>query len=157
MMKLRTRDSEIPKLSVSISTGDVGGQITLFNGYFDEIAVGVCSLDIDLEPGLYKAGLKVGDRFDDLLFEVSDAPLRIDGNRLYFSSPLPIEDTSSNHEYQHEPALELLGGSPQVRLGQGAELVLFVRDCRQAGGQSPAERQPWQDVRIRWPYGKEPS
>jgi hypothetical protein len=139
---------------VYITAGDRGAEIVVVDAAFGKVASGVGSLNIQLRPGLYKARFKAGNRSEDHLFEVAGGLMvTVQGTPLQFSSPIPLERTSNNHEYHFYPARELAKAPPTPAAGIGAELLLFVRDSLQKYGSSPATAGPWTNITVRKPDG----
>ena len=138
-----------PTVSVHIEAGERGAEVTLVDSSFRTLSSAIDYLDIDLVPGFYKARFKAGDRVTDQLFEVLNETLYIRGESLLFSSPIPIEKTSNNHEYQHYPALALITAPPSASFGSGAEVFLFVRDSKHKYGTMPSDPPPWRDLCLR--------
>jgi len=133
---------------VSIDTPDLGSHIEVFDGSFRPLASGVGSLTLMLPNGYYKARFKAGDRSADLLFEVEDTPVALQGPALKFSSPIPLTNTSNNHEFQYGPSRDLASKPPIAALGIGGGVFIFARDSKQQYQQPPAGPAQWQGLCI---------
>src|SRR5882762_1826117 len=97
-----TNPNSAPPVSVVITAADGGTEIVVIDASFRKIATAIGRLELLLALGLYKARFKAGDRIADTLFEVAGSPVVVRGDILEFSSPIPLADTSTNHEYQYE-------------------------------------------------------
>lgn len=126
--------SSVPPHSaqVELSTQDPGAQIQVFGAASRHTGVG--SLELELAAGDYTARFRLGDEVRDQAFKVSPgASFRVMQGPLHFSSPIPLEDTSTTHEYQHYPAMDLSIQAAQRAanaeiLSSVGTLVVFARD-----------------------------
>ena len=115
--------------NVTITAEDGAGEISVVDGRFQEVARGLGQVELMLPPGIYRARSAVGQTFQDHLFSVAnDSPSqRISLEPLVFETPIPIEGTRTRHEYQID-AMVRASDVPQTDLGQGGEIVVFIRD-----------------------------
>lgn len=121
------------KASVNIEVVDRAATLEILDGGFQVVAQGFGSLEAELAPGLYKARASVGGAVQEQLFAVeegvSPAPVRLDPVR--FASPVPLNDTTTSHEYHQAAVAEALY-EPPLMLGMGAGLLLSLRDPSEA-------------------------
>ena len=133
---------------VTVSAQDAGAQVIVVDASFQQLAIGVGRLELQLAPGIYKARFKGGDRIEDKLFEVRDQPVSVHGDALQFSSPIPLSNTSNNHEYHYYPSRDLAAAAPLASFGTGGEVFVFARDSRQELNRPPAGPPHWQGLSI---------
>lgn len=135
------------KTCVTVAIQDLQGELEIVDGNFQVVQRGFGSLQGDFEPGIYKARARAGDVLREELFAVEPGAEFMDVAlaSLDFASPLPLQGTSTSHEY-HQQALEsaTAGAPADLGLGAGGGLLLSLRDpsdacMRQRGGAS-AER-----------------
>ena len=134
---------------IRFQAGDRGSQIVVVDSDFRKLATGVGSLNMNLEPGLYKARFKSGDRIHDELFEVPGDRKEIRAPRLEFSSPIPLSGFAGHHEYQEGPARAVVSGPADAQLGAGAEILVFVRDSQHPRGEIVADAPCWDGLCLR--------
>lgn len=137
--------SEPQTFAATITAEEGSTQILIIDAAFNMVASGTGRLVASLEPGIYKARFKAGNRAQDHLFEIIDRPVRIHGEALEFSSPIPLPGTSNNHEYHYYPSREIVRTVPQV-LGSGSELFVFVRDSQHRIGNAWRGSPPWTEL-----------
>ncbi|WP_305043118.1 hypothetical protein [Geoalkalibacter sp.] len=117
------------KTRVNVEVADRAASLEILDGGFQVVAQGFGSLEAELAPGLYKARASVGGVAQEQLFAVEEgvtpAPVRLGPVR--FASPVPLNDTSTSHEYHQEAVARALQDAPLV-LGNGARLLLSLRD-----------------------------
>lgn len=134
------------KASVNIEVVDRAATLEILDGGFQVVAQGFGTLEAELAPGLYKARASVGGAVQEQLFAVeegiSPAPVRLDPVR--FASPVPLNDTTTSHEYHQAAVAEALY-EPPLMLGHGAGLLLSLRDPSEAPfTQSPPTRPAYE-------------
>jgi hypothetical protein len=96
-------------VDVTIASRESGAQIRIIDAGRHELASGVGRLQIQLRAGPYTARSRVGDEVHDRPFKVDlgDKQIQVELGLLKFSSPIPLDDTSTHHEYHYYPAMEL--------------------------------------------------
>jgi hypothetical protein len=134
---------------VHIVAADSGSQIIVYDASFHPVGHGIGRLSLTLARGIYKARFKAGDRMADELFEVDDTPITVNGPALAFSSPIPLGNTSTNHEYHYYPSRDLASKPPLASVGNGGQVFVFARDSRQQYNAPPPGPPQWQGLRIR--------
>jgi hypothetical protein len=139
----------VKPVTVQVVAADAGTRILIFDASFQPVGTGVGRLTLPLDGGIYKARFEAGDRLADVLFEVGDAPITVNGPALYFSSPIPLSNTSTNHEYQYYPSRDLASKPPLAAPGNGGQVFVFARDSRQEHNKPPPGAPQWQGLRIR--------
>lgn len=121
------------KTNVTIHIEDMQGELEIIDGTFSKISYGFGALEATLNPGIYKVCARVGDIQYEKLFSVepnaNNINIEIKSKLLEFATPVPLEGTSTSHEYHQEAMVSATSFAPDdVNLGQGASLLLFVRD-----------------------------
>jgi len=119
------------EVQLRLTCSNEAAQLFVVNGEFRIVANGVSPLDAKLQPGIYALKAKIGDavteRIEVLRKQGSPYGFELEAPR--FESAIPIDGTSSSHEYHSGEAGSYTGNSPQVvTLGDEAAFVLFVRD-----------------------------
>ena len=137
-----------PTVAVQVLASDSGTHIIVFNAEFETVGSGVGRLNLMLERGVYKARFEAGNRMADELFEVGDEPVTVRGPVLAFSSPIPLNNTSSNHEYHYHPSRDLASKAPFASPGHGGQVFIFARDSRQPFNVPPPGPPQWQGLCI---------
>src|SRR5690606_33611955 len=135
------------KTSVTVAIQGLQGELESVDGDFQVIKRGFGSLQGDLKPGIYKARARAGDVLREELFAVEPGAESMDVAlaSLDFASPLPLQGTSTSHEY-HQQALETATASipADLGLGTGGGLLLSLRDptdaCMRQRDGTPDER-----------------
>ena len=119
---------------LTVSAADQASEVFVIDGQFKVLARGIQRVELRVPPGIYRAKVRVGNKQSEKLFSVE--PSEPDNHKLVeldaieFSSPIPLERTSTSHEY-HQQALRdetSVGPVPTANLGAGAALVIFLRD-----------------------------
>ena len=136
-------------VAVHFIAADLGTRILVFDASFRQVGTGVGWLQLQLGRGIYKARFEAGDRMDDELFEVGDTPITVKGKALSFSSPIPLNNTSTNHEYHYYPSRDLASKPPLATPGVGGQVYVFARDSRQQYNQPPPGPPQWQGLCVR--------
>jgi hypothetical protein len=136
-------------VTVQVVAADAGTRVLVFDASFQPVASGVGRLTLQLGEGIYKARFEAGDRMADVLFEVVDAPFTVPGPALYFSSPIPLNNTSTNHEYHYYPSRDLASKPPHASPGKGGQVFVFARDSRQEYNKPPPGPPQWQGLCVR--------
>jgi polyribonucleotide nucleotidyltransferase len=122
-------------VGITISSQDPGALIRVLDAERHEVASQTGRLEAKLQSGQYTARIRAGDGVQDHPFTLSAnaQPVKIEQGFLPFSSPIPLENTSTHHEYQYNPAMELgsmavqranLSGFPK----SVGTLMVFARD-----------------------------
>jgi predicted RNA-binding protein with RPS1 domain len=133
----------------TISSLDAGALIRILDRDRREIASGIGQIHARIEAGQYTARFRVGDEVQDRQFECKsgDIPVRIENGLLPFSSPIPLENTSTNHEYHYDPAMKLRATAVERAYRSGfresvGTLMVFARDSAH-------------DFKAKWPMRSE--
>ncbi|MFO7643548.1 MAG: hypothetical protein R6W95_04110 [Desulfosarcina sp.] len=117
------------KTAVSVAVADRAASVEILDGAFQVVAQGFGHIEAQLAPGLYKARASVGAAVQEKIFVVEKGaptpPVVLEPVR--FASPVPLEDTTTSHEY-HQAAVAHALNKPPLILGGGAGLLLSVRD-----------------------------
>ena len=94
------------KTTVTVRIDDRQGELEIVDGSFRVINRGYGMLKADLKPGIYKARARAGNAQNEELFEVEPNahPFEVPMDTLFFESPIPLNGTSTTHEY-HQDAL----------------------------------------------------
>ena len=122
---------------VRIEARDMLAHIEVLDKHLHTQAAGVGELSLKLPAGRYTARFRLGDALLEEPFQVLSAPLTVRcPHPLRFSSPVPLPDTATTHEYQSGPADHLI---QQARLADGTahtpgQLLVFVRASQHAPG-----------------------
>ena len=119
------------KINVTIHIEGGQGELEIIDGTFQTIDRGFGTLKAMLNPGIYKTRARVGDIQHEELFLVAPeaAPITIKIEPLNFATPVPLQGTSTSHEYHQDVFYVATASTPvDFGLGQGAELLLFLRD-----------------------------
>lgn len=115
---------------VHIEAQDELATIEVLDKHLHTVGSGLATLELKLAAGRYTARFRLGDALLEEAFQVLSDPVVVRcPQRLEFSSPAPLPDTSTTHEYQSGPAGAMLQAS---RLGQATawtagQLLVFVR------------------------------
>lgn len=120
---------------VTLAARDPGAQIRLISDERRLLADGIGRIQVKLPLGKYTARFRLGDEVQDHSFTVKfgDTSLEFEQPTLEFSSPVPLRDTSTHHEYHEGPAKQLasLAVNQSQRTGYPnsvATLMVFARD-----------------------------
>lgn len=119
------------KIPVTIQVIDNQGQIEVVDGNFCTVDQGFGTLQTALAPGIYKARAIIGDAEKEELFIVEPSARKLDLRiePIRFSTPIPLQDSSTSHE-RHQTALVDATSAPalDMGLGEGATLLVQLRD-----------------------------
>jgi len=115
------------RLQIKADSGET--EIFVIDGKFKMVDRGVGKLDTELPPGLYDVKFKAGSTIQEVetVLEPGSEGLNITGPRMQFSSPAPINETSTSHEYHQQSAYDL-SSNIHLSIGQGSSLFIFSRD-----------------------------
>jgi hypothetical protein len=103
-------------------------EIFLMDAGLARLASGVGVLHWWGPPGLYKLRFRAGDTQLDRLVELEPGPDPVDVRMaVEFASPVPLEGTSTSHEY-HQGGARQLTRQVDATLGAGSRLLVLVRD-----------------------------
>lgn len=121
------------RISVTINIDGGQGELEIIDGAFRTIERGFGTLKTTLNPGIYKTRALVGEIQHEELFSVepnaNNVNIEIKAGQLKFASPVPLEGTSTSHEYHQGAMVRATSLEPRdVNLGHGCALLLFVRD-----------------------------
>src|SRR5882672_2458860 len=118
-------------VSVELWADNPLADILLLDGSFHVVARGASPLKALVPAGLYAVKVKIGDEETEELMELTPNPQPVVRNfsAPRFSSPIPLEKTDTSREYHQAAASRYLGGAaPQIALGEGAAVMICVRD-----------------------------
>ena len=120
---------ELGPTRVTIST-EPGALIRVVDADGAEVARGVGRVEETLDAGTYDAQIRLGDATRTEIFGVAGEPLLELAYplSLEFSSPVPMKQTSTNHEYHWYPAADLRATAAQWTLPDRGTLMVFARD-----------------------------
>lgn len=119
------------KTLVTVRIADKQGELEIIGGDFGVKASGFGLLNAELEPGIYKARARAGSAQSEELFAVEPgaASIEVPLGSLSFATPVPLQGTSTSHEYHQHALAVATGGAPmEAGLGQGATLLFSIRD-----------------------------
>jgi hypothetical protein len=120
------------KAEVSVFLAGGRGEIDIISGALAVVASGVGKIEKQpLEPGIYKAVSRIGHARTEQLFAVQPNALpvtvRLPAPR--FASAIPLDNTSTSHEYQQAGVADALGALPEnISAGDGGRLFICLRD-----------------------------
>ena len=144
-------------IDTTIAVQDSGALIRVLDTGEHEVASGIGRLPLKLQAGKYTARFRVGDEVQDRPFELQadQKHVQIDQGLLAFSSPVPLPDTSTTHEFQYDPAMELGGLAVQRAYQSGfpasvGTLIVFARDsAHRFGAEWPMHPIMREGLRLR--------
>lgn len=127
------------QVSLVADAGDPTTEIFIIGPYFDLVAKGLGHLQVKLPPGIYKVQFMAGSLIKEVYVTLKpdSNPLVIPPPALPFSTPAPIINTRTTHEY-HEANAHRLSLVTHRMIGVGSQLFLFVRDLDKQGWDDPA-------------------
>jgi len=119
---------------LTVLAADQASEVFVIDGQFKVLARGIQSVELRIPPGIYRAKVRVGNMQGEKLFSVEPSEpgnhklVQLDA--IEFSSPIPLERTSTTHEYRQQALRDEMRVAPvpTVNLGTGAGLVIFLRD-----------------------------
>lgn len=140
-MEFRTMDKAMPRVggqppvalrrgAVRIEAQDELATIEVLDKHLHTVGGGLATLELQLPVGRYTARFRLGDALLDEAFQVLSDPVVVRcPDRLRFSSPAPLPDTSTTHEYHAGPAGALLQASrlASATAWTAGQLLVFVR------------------------------
>ncbi len=118
---------------LNVLAADQTSEVIVVDSDFRVLARGIQGVQLQVPPGIYRAKLRVGDQQSDKLFSVEvNEPNNlkiVQLDALEFSSPIPLQKTSTSREF-HQGAIcnATAAGAATAQLGQGAEILVFLRD-----------------------------
>lgn len=120
-------NSEI--LLTVVADGQVA-EIFVVDGHFTVVGRGLGIVEISVPPGIYRAKARVGTQQSEKLFWVEPNPplnrMTVKLDEVKFPSAIPLEGTSTTHEYHQSALNQIL--TERVNLGSGAGLIILIRD-----------------------------
>jgi hypothetical protein len=136
MASSNTSASLVPLVA---DAGDPTTEVFIIGPYFDLVAKGLGRIETELPPGIYKVQFIAGSLTKEMYvtLQPDSLPHTITPPALRFSTPAPITDTRTTHEY-HELHAHRLSLRSDRTLGLGSQLFVFVRDLDQQGWDDPA-------------------
>lgn len=118
---------------LNVLAGDQTSEVIVVDSSFRVLARGIQGVQLRVPPGIYRAKVRVGDQQREKLFSVE--PIEPNNHKIVqldpldFASPIPLEYTSTSHEYHQGAILNATAaGAVKAQLGHGAEFVVFLRD-----------------------------
>ena len=134
------------QIRLTVRAYDRLSEIFLVNSRFQLIAAAVGQLEALVQPGIYKARFRIGQKQVDQLIEVSPGagPLEINGMPVDFSSPVPLAGIGTDREVQRNAAEEFSRSAGEQK-GEGSWLFVFIQD--RVGSASVASA-PWEGVTL---------
>ena len=132
-----------------VTAAESSTQILIVDSTFNVVASGIGRLVTALVPGIYKARFNAGNRTDDQLFEVSDAPIQVNGRQLAFTSPLPLPGTLNYRTLDYTHSRELARSAPFSHYGSGAQLLVYARDSQHQPDTPWLGNVPWRGLSVR--------
>ena len=114
-----------------LTTDNAQAEILLIDGSFKVTKRGPSPLEATVPPGVYSMKIKVGDKEREslLLIEPSEVSFEKHLEAPLFDSPIPLNLTSTSHEYHQGLVSRLLQPGPSmVTLGNGSRIMVCVRD-----------------------------
>lgn len=118
---------------LDVSVVDQSSEVIVIDSDFRVLARGIHNVQLRVPPGIYRGKVRVGDQQSEKLFSVeSNEPNNhksVQLAPLEFSSPIPLKQTSTSREF-HQSAIcdAATSGGMTANLGQGAAVVIFLRD-----------------------------
>lgn len=118
---------------LDVYVADESSEVIVVDSDFRLLARGIHGVQLRVPPGIYRGKVRVGNQQSETLFSVdADEP---DNHKivrlplLEFSSPIPLQQTSTSREF-HQAAIynAAAPGGTTASLGQGAAIVIFLRD-----------------------------
>jgi hypothetical protein len=140
--------------SVELRVPDAGARVTVFDRQNKVVGHSDRSFRVDLEPGEYRAQVRVGGTVAERPFRIDpptvvlsstasgQPPVTVQLPKVEFASPVPAFWSTSHHEYQLGPCDLLLQQAAQSDAAMGAGqagLMLFARDSEH----DPRESEEW--------------
>jgi hypothetical protein len=119
---------------VTLMSREPGVQISIIDSERHRVSEGVGRLQVKLPAGRYTARFRVGDEVQDRSLTLEPNGLvEIEQGLLAFSSPIPLEDTSTYHEYHYDAAMALGSRAAERAYQSGypdsvGTLTVFARD-----------------------------
>jgi hypothetical protein len=141
-----------PKQSFAVNAiaPDSVMQVKVFDADYNEVGSGCGSVSVELHPGLYKAEVEAGGVRSQEIFRISDGPMTLNLAAPLFPSAVPVNGSSTSHEYHSGPAMDLALRQPsQVLPGADSELMVFVRVSAPTLGTPLDLPHPWENLGIR--------
>jgi hypothetical protein len=120
---------------LTVACDNAAAELLIVDSDFKLVAHGPSPLQARIEPGIYalkaKIGAEVTERLE--LIEAREAPYVFNLAAPQFESPLPLDGTVTNREYQHGSLEQFTrSNQPFIALDPGSAaqsvLVLYVRD-----------------------------
>jgi hypothetical protein len=111
-----------------------GVHVRILDHDFAERAASFDAVDVKLPPGLYQVQFLQGRSIREqvVALEPGMKELKLEPPEIHFNATAPIRATASGDADQEEAAREL-SHEPRAKLGEGAELFVFVRDLDHRG------------------------
>jgi len=121
------------KAAVTVAVADLAAALEIVDGGFKVVAKGFGRIETELIPGLYKARASVGGASQEKIFAVEEGEgvKEVILEPVQFASPVPMDGTTTSHEY-HQAAVNEAFDRPPLQRGNGAGFFLSVRDPSEA-------------------------
>lgn len=129
---LLSSDSPGPMVEMRIAGGSPITQISVTDADFQTVPLdqNAGRVALQLPPGMYKIRFQEGDWSEEqMALLLPDGPSVdvVQEAPVLFESAVPLVDTSTTHEYQMGPAVDLSVADPQVQWGSASQLTVFAR------------------------------
>ncbi len=121
------------KAAVTVAVADLAAALEIVDGGFQVVAKGFGRIEANLPPGLYKARASVGGAAQERIFAVEEGEggKEVMLDPVQFASPVPMDGTTTSHEY-HQAAVHEAFDRPPLQRGNGAGFFLSLRDPSEA-------------------------
>jgi len=118
---------------LDVFVADQSSEVIVIDSDFRVLARGIHNVQLKVPPGIYRGKVLVGDQQSEKLFSVeSNEPNNhksVQLAPLVFSSPIPLKQTSTSREFHLSAICDAAtSGGMTANLGQGATVVIFLRD-----------------------------
>lgn len=131
------------EIRLEVLAADRTSEVLVVDSDFRVLARGIGGVRLAVAPGIYRAKLCVGTQQREQLFAVeADEPeqrKQLLLEPLAFASPIPLELTAAAPLAQRQALDAASRGAAAQQLGQGAELLVFLRDPQMAYAKLPPE------------------
>jgi len=117
---------------LDVSVSDQSSEVLVIDSSFHVLARGIYQVHLTVPPGIYRAKALAGDQQREQLFSVE--PNEPNNHKtvvlppVKFSSPIPLQQPSASHDIHQGDVLHAISVREMADLGQGAEVVIFLRD-----------------------------
>jgi hypothetical protein len=108
-------------------------EVEVLDSNFEHVGSGVGNLNLAVAPGLYEVRFREGSAHESRLVKVEPGTTTVDPPQLETSSPAPVDQTVTTHEYHQQPVVDASGAIASDCAAPGPEtggLVVMVRNVR---------------------------